>query len=824
MTVDELNALVRSEQKSLAALLCRACGKALDELREGNRYAFDAGEGLREVCGKVGEGEYIRDRPSSGVLSALYEGPGKWSAAMEAMLGQVERFEGAHLKVLDLGFGGAGPAVAAALMATHWPALSSVPCPVIQVHVVDASPFVLEFFERHLWPAVVTQYPGAEHVEISFDHNTCLLEAERDEQDVWVFAGYVFDHVNHRKGFIEGFCEAMELRKPEKAWIVGPSRSLDAVPGLREELHGSEYQTALLDMTALHGPVEGALDLHRELVNEAFGEVRHLHAPSWHNPELFCVMCSFEGARQLVLGGTDVAPWDMYTPKLRDRSKVKLNQRQEGAATWTGKVRPTCISGTAGSGKSLVLTERLANLVKKPPREMGMAPYDPDFRILFTTFNKELSAELKNWIGDVLGDKAEWTGGGFTFVGSQFQNIRLLHFDVIPTRIGRYSHVGSRLLGGSAAVSINGVMERVRKELELRPGEHADILDPDYIEEEFDRVFYGMELTSLREYQTVARKGRGQKGGGPEQRRIVGKVMEEWMRHCHEGRTYTFHMVRRMFLNDLKKERHRPMFTDIFVDEFQDCTPADFSIFYRLLKDSNRLIVAGDLAQSVHLGTTADMPRDRLDQGEDQRNFRRIFLEGSYRLPLHISLCVQGLSKAIQSRQKESGMMSPYEGAPPGVRLLFVSARGAEEMASKLSAIMETYAPYRRRLQGEGADERAVIMESDKELARALSKLRPNSVMSDTILRLKGLEKSMVIWSTRALYQSEDDSLEFVYTILTRSSGLAVIAYFEGETPDSYRTVMNTLNKELLLSWDKGSQDALDALQTDKLEDNELVF
>ena len=35
---------------------------------------------------------------------------------------------------------------------------------------------------------------------------------------------------------------------------------------------------------------------------------------------------------------------------------------------------------------------------------------------------------------------------------------------------------------------------------------------------------------------------------------------------------------------------------------------------------------------------------------------------------------------------------------------------------------------------------------------------------------------------------------------------------------------MNTLNKELLLSWDKGSQDALDALQTDKLEDNELVF
>jgi DNA helicase-2/ATP-dependent DNA helicase PcrA len=514
----------------------------------------------------------------------------------------------------------------------------------------------------------------------------------------------------------------------------------------------------------------------------------------------------------------------MYTPKLRDRSTVKLNERQEGAATWSGKVRPTCISGPAGSGKSLVLTERLANLVKKPPREMGMSPYDPDFRILFTTFNKELSAELKNWIGDVLGDKAEWTGGGFTFVGSQFQNIRLLHFDVIPTRIGRYSHIGSRLLGGSAAVSINAVIERVRKELELRLGEHADILDPDYIEEEFDRVFYGMELTSLREYQTVARKGRGQKGGGPEQRRIVGKVMEEWMRHCHKESTYTFHMIRRMFLNDLKKERHRPMFTDIFVDEFQDCTPADFSIFYRLLKDSNRLVVAGDLAQSVHLGTTADMPRDRLDQGEDQRNFRRIFLEGSYRLPLHISLCVQGLSKAIQSRQKESGMMSPYEGAPPGVRLLFVSAIGADEMASKLSAIMETYAPYRRRLQGEGADERAVIMESDKELAKALSKLRPNSVMSDTILRLKGLEKSMVIWSTRALYQSEDDSLEFVYTILTRSSGLAVIAYFEGETPDSYRTVMNTLNKELLLSWDKRSQDALDALQTDKLEDNELVF
>lgn len=145
-------------------------------------------------------------------------------------------------------------------------------------------------------------------------------------------------------------------------------------------------------------------------------------------------------------------------------------------------------------------------------------------------------------------------------------------------------------------------------------------------------------------------------------------------------------------------------------------------------------------------------------------------------------------------------------------------------MAGKLAAIMETYAPYRNRLQGEGADERAVIMESDKELAREVSKLRPSSVLSDTILRLKGLEKSMVIWSTRVIHQSEDDSLEFVYTILTRSSGLAVIAFFEDETPESYMNVMNTLDWELLLPWDEKSREALGALKTDKLEDNELAF
>ena len=821
---EEVKALIGSERDALAGILLIAARRALGELQISDRFAFDLGEGLREVCGKVGDGEFVRDRPTSGVLSALYEGPAKWSAALEAVLGQLEKDSSSQVKILDLGFGCAAPAVAAAVAATHWSKLSAREMPQMQVHIVDSSPFVLRFLQDYLWPEVTAEYPGAAMVELTFDHNTCVLDANGNDDDLWVFAGYLFDHVNHREGFIQEFADAIEIRQPGHVFVIGPAGNAEGVSVLRDELRVAEYVAVFQELGALRGGVTGAGDLHQELMGAAEGVVRLLDAPSWSDPEIFLLKCTHEGSRQLTLDRGVAAPWDMYTAKLRDRNSVKLNDRQKEAATWSGKVRPTCISGPAGSGKSLVLTERLANLVRKPPRETGLEPFDPNFRILFTTFNKELTVELKKWIGEVLGKHARWGGGGFHFGDSPIMNVRLLHFDVIPTRIGRYSNRGSRLLSAGAASSIERAILKVKEELELKPSDYRDILHADYIEEEFDRIFYGMELKSLREYQTVARKGRGQKGGGPDQRRIVGRVMGEWMRQCHEDKSYTFRMVRRMFLNDLKDGRHRPMFTDIFVDEFQDCTPADFSIFYRLLKDSNRLIVAGDLAQSVHLGNTAAMPRDRIDEGDDQRNFRRIFLKGSYRLPLHISLCLQGLSKAIQGRQKEGEIMSPYEGAPPGVRLLFISAESSLDMARKIVAVMTTYAPYRKRLLGEGADERAVIMESDKDLAREVNKLRPNSVTSDTILRLKGLEKSMVIWSTRQQHQSEDDALEFVYTILTRSSGIGVIAHFDDETTDAYHNVLNTLDHALLLPWDARSREVLLNMKKETLNDEELAF
>ena len=82
----------------------------------------------------------------------------------------------------------------------------------------------------------------------------------------------------------------------------------------------------------------------------------------------------------------------------------------------------------------------------------------------------------------------------------------------------------------------------------------------------------------------------------------------------------------------------------------------------------------------------------------------------------------------------------------------------------------------------------------------------------------------MVIWSTRAKNESDDDCLEFVYTILTRSSGLAVIAHFENATPDAYNVVLNTLDHGLLLPWDVQSCGVLRKMKRKKIETDELAF
>ena len=503
--------------------------------------------------------------------------------------------------------------------------------------------------------------------------------------------------------------------------------------------------------------------------------------------------------------------------------------------------------GPAGSGKSVILSERIRRLVEEKD-------YDSDLRILVTTFNKKLVTEvLSKWLRELLDPERIYHGSSvdgtdaISFIDrngnrSGKSNIELFNFDKLPTRIARV-HTGQyanrRLFGDNVdkdyeaelfdviQSSVDHVKSRLKEDFDTTPFAVKHVLNVRYIEEELHRVVYAKSYASSEAFLQGSRPGRPKLDKDKAPRRVLWAVIEHFVQTCSRDHLDSFLSRRVRLRRALDEGHHRNLYTHIFVDELQDCGDADFSIFFSLLQDPNNLCVTGDLAQAVHLGQSSrsKLPRYKHFFGKEghsddyikkQRKWRYVPLEGSYRLPFRISEALIPLSKAISQTRTSAGsedsisvvLQHPYKGSPPGVRIIIVKAMDSGPMATKLAEIWGVYCKNGEQF-GFG-ESPPVIMERDLDLKECLTKLHQIPTETDSILRLKGLEYSFVIWSTRAMIPGEDDHLEYAYTILTRTCGLAVIALFPEASPGVWE-VLRTFKREEVICWDEETEEAVGA-------------
>ena len=294
-------------------------------------------------------------------------------------------------------------------------------------------------------------------------------------------------------------------------------------------------------------------------------------------------------------------------------------------------------------------------------------------------------------------------------------------------------------------------------------------------------------------------------------RGIMWSCMNRYLQKCSEMDVQPFVMRRFMFLQQLRRGEHNGMFTHIFVDEYQDCTPADFEIFYRLLEDPNNLFVCGDLAQSLHLGRSSSSPKKLPRWSSKQGKFEHLPLDGSFRLPFRVSEAIQPLSVGIKRKRSgdptgEDEVISeqlPYKGAPPGARPILVYAYNVDQMAEKLAQIFDEYVEYDL--------DKISILDKDVDLKKALFKLGRRTTESDTIKRIKGMEKRCVVWSTRIMDCGADEVEEHVYTILSRTSRLLIIALFD-DMPEVFKSIIGSFQRDRLICWDSSSEDCFETL------------
>jgi DNA helicase II / ATP-dependent DNA helicase PcrA len=186
-----------------------------------------------------------------------------------------------------------------------------------------------------------------------------------------------------------------------------------------------------------------------------------------------------------------------------------------------------------------------------------------------------------------------------------------------------------------------------------------------------------------------------------------------------------------------------------------------------------------------------------------QYNFKRHVLEGSYRLPYRISECIKPVSQKIKLQDHEDAdVITPYKGSPPGARPIVIYADSNESAAKKILHVLDCFKVFDVINLETNPQHKITILEKDIALFNALGFLKRGVAETDTILRLKGLEKRCVLWSTSIKIDHNEEINNFVYTIMTRTCGILLIVIVKDLFCQDYFQVIKELKKDRLILWD----------------------
>jgi DNA helicase-2/ATP-dependent DNA helicase PcrA len=805
---------LRDHQETADRCIADAGRHFLAEYGEANWFSYQtrkAQEGLLRLS--KGQ-DYAYDQPTSGFVYALWYQGLRINTSLTAIGNSLRTIQDGNLRIFDLGAGTGALQIAVGLLISAMKDLNQSVPGSIRIVNIDTSPFMLDFNRRFLWPKFREAFGECNLIQPEYE--VTAWRGNHGDQNIgttWVAASYLFDYRENIEHLSESFRGHLETLRPQRVFLSTAKAKALMLSRLSDALSTDGFNAVPLPIKA--GPFGGPMNHVGRLRSGVEDDLRvgFTGLVKWQDENHY--WCVLEASNPELISSGDSKPREisLFEPPLKIRRDVVLNEEQKEAARNTG--RPTLIKGPAGCGKSIIITERIKNLIDE---RRGRVTSEP-LRILLTTFNQGMTKQLKDWLEDILLLKAQLkpqsniTNPHYEF-HSQSYEIYVMHFDILATRLWRIDSNIPRISGDIKKEReyheslVKEIVEELRSEGFRPPSSRkTDISVPRFILEEYQRVIFAHELRKQDDYLFADRPGRDRLNKGGPSVKFLWESMKRYVSILDETKRHSFTTYRSAFLKGLKtKGGSVQIFTHVFVDEFQDCTQADFQILYALLKDPSSIVIAGDFAQSVHLGTSADVPRRGVND-KDQSNFKHQVLGGSYRLPYWTSKAVRGLSEHLGEKNaggNQVDLLHAYKAAPPGARPLVVFAGNPSEMAQKIKNIYQCYELYQ---DSEENPFLITIMEKDSDLCRALNQ-SDCPAHTDTILRLKGLEKPFVVWSTKAEVTQVSDVEEFVYTILTRTSCLLIIALYP-DIQQEFLPILKALNQPDLNFWDEESEDAM---------------
>ncbi|RFU61831.1 DNA helicase PcrA [Peribacillus glennii] len=284
---------------------------------------------------------------------------------------------------------------------------------------------------------------------------------------------------------------------------------------------------------------------------------------------------------------------------LSDKLVNGLNEQQQKAVKATEG--PLLIMAGAGSGKTRVLTHRIAYLMV----EKQVAPWN----ILAITFTNKAAREMKDRIRNILGGASEeiWI--------STFHSmcVRILRRDI--DRIGF-----SRNFSILDTTDQQSVIKQIIKD------KNMDTKKFDY------RAILGTISSAKNELMTAEDYG---KTAGGYYDQTVAEVYTEYEKRLRKNQALDFDDLIMTTIQLFQRvpevlEYYQRKFQYIHVDEYQDTNRAQYMLVKQLASRFRNLCVVGDSDQSIYRWRGADIA-NILSFEKDYPNATVIFLEQNYR-------------------------------------------------------------------------------------------------------------------------------------------------------------------------------------------------
>ncbi|MDR2748781.1 MAG: UvrD-helicase domain-containing protein [Bifidobacteriaceae bacterium] len=298
-----------------------------------------------------------------------------------------------------------------------------------------------------------------------------------------------------------------------------------------------------------------------------------------------------------------------------------LNPQQKEAVEYDGS--SLLVLAGAGSGKTRVITYRIANILKNT----NIAPWE----ILAITFTNKAADELKYRLHKLVGERARsiWA---YTFHAACLRILRKEHNKAgLPSNFVIYDTQDSKQL-----------IKMILSDLNIDPKKYS----PNSFRNEISNLKSELlsPAESIDEYDDFEKH--------------LFDVFRVYNSRLKKANALDFDdiILRTIYLLDNSAEvraEYQNQFKYIFVDEYQDTNVAQYQLVKRLFGSGNSLTVVGDVDQSIYSFRGADI-RNIVEFEKDWEDAKVIVLDQNYRSTNTILQAANNIIDPITNKYKKN--------------------------------------------------------------------------------------------------------------------------------------------------------------------------